>query len=87
MTVIDNKIKARGAKNCFLKTHKTSAEAGKEKTTILLENSGSALEFGSKCGNSALYKNPKAALSTIPVVIDVYYTVEGLCLGIFSTFF
>ena len=42
---------------------------------------GRALEIDAKIGNASVSKNPKAALSTIPDVVNFYSTGKGLYLG------
>ena len=68
----------------FCKTWgKFSAEAGKKLATNVLKNPGRALDITADIATAAAGRNPKAALSTLPDVINFYHTGKGLYLGKF----
>ena len=48
---------------------------------IVLENPGRALEIGANVGTAFESRSPKAALTTLPEVINFYHTVEELYTG------
>ena len=84
MTVSDNTIKAEGLGSFFKNLGKISAKAGKKLATNVLKNPGRALEITSNIATAAATKSPKAALSTLPEVINFYHTGKGLYLPKFS---
>ena len=81
MTVSDNTIKAEGLGSFFKNLGKISANAGRKFATNVLKNPGRALEITSNIATAAATKSPKAALSTLPEVINFYHTGKGLYLG------
>ena len=83
MTVSDNTIKAEGLGSFFKNLGKISAKAGKKLAKNVLSNPGRALEITSNIATAAATKSPKAALSTLPEVINFYHTGKGLYLGKF----
>ena len=83
MIVSDNVIQAEGLGNFFKNLGKLSARAGKKLATNVLKNPGRALEIGANVATAAATKSPKAALSTLPEVINFYHTGKGLYLGKF----
>ena len=83
MIVSDNTIKAEGLGSFFKNLGKVSSKAGKKLATNVLKNPGRALEIGANIATAAATKNPKAALSTLPEVINSYHTGRGLYLGKF----
>ena len=83
MLVSDNTRQAEGSGKFFKNLGKASAKAGKKLATNVLKNPGRALEVGANIGSAAVFRNPKAALSTIPDVIKFYHTGKGLYLGKF----
>ena len=83
MTVSDNTIEAEGLGNFFKNLGKISAKAGKKLATNVLKNPGRALEVTSNIATAAATKSPKAALSTLPEVINFYHNGKGLYLGKF----
>ena len=83
MTVSDNTIKAEGLGSFFKNLGKISAKAGKKLATNVLKNPGRALEITSNIATAAATKSPKAALSSLPEVINFYHTGKGLYLGKF----
>ena len=83
MIVSDNTIQAEGLGSFFKKLGKISAKAGKNSATNVLKNPGKSLEITSNFATAAATKSPKAALSTLPEVINFYHTGKGLYLGKF----
>ena len=84
MIVSDNTIKAEGLGSFFKNLGKISSKAGKKLATNVLKNPGRALEIGANIATAAATKSPKAALSTLPEVINFYHTGKGLYLPRFS---
>ena len=84
MTVSDNTNKAEELGSFFKNLGKISAKAGKKLATNVLKNPGRALEITSNIATAAATKSPKAALSTLPEVINFYHTGKGLYLPRFS---
>ena len=83
MTVSDITIKAEGLGTFFKNLGKLSAKAGKKLATNVLKNPGRAPEIGANVATAAASRSPKAALSTLPEVINFYHTGKGLYLGKF----
>ena len=83
MIVSDNTIKAEGLGDFFKNLGKISAKAGKKLAKNVLGNPGRALDLTAKITTAAATKSPKAALSTLPEVINFYHTGKGLYLGKF----
>ena len=83
MTVSDNTIKAEGLGNFFKNLGKISAKAGKKLAKNVISNPARALDLTAKIATAAATKSPKAALSTLPEVINFYHTGKGLYLGKF----
>ena len=84
MTVSDNTIKAEGLGSFFKNLGKISTKAGKKLAKNVLSNPGRALDLTAKIATAAATKSPKAALSTLPEVINFYHTGKGLYLPRFS---
>ena len=84
MIVSDNVIQAEGLGNFFKNLGKISAKAGKKLAKNVINNPGRALELTAKIAKAAATKSPKAALSTLPEVINFYHTGKGLYLPRFS---
>ena len=84
MIVSDNTIQAEGLGVFFKNLGKVSAKAGKKLAKNVLSNPGRALDLTAKIATAAATKNPKAALSTLPEVINFYHTGKGLYLPRFS---
>ena len=74
MTVSDNTIKAEGLSSFFKILGKTSSKAGKKLAKNMLSNPGRALDLTATTATAAAIKSPKAALSTVPEVINFYHT-------------
>ena len=83
MIVSDNTIKVEGLGSFFKNLGKLSSKAGKKLATNVLKNPGRALEIGTNIATAAATKSPKAALSTLPEVINFYHTGKGLYLAKF----
>ena len=83
MIVSDNTIKAEGLGSFFKNLGKLSSKAGKKLAKNVLSNPGRALDLTAKIATAAATKSPKAALSTLPEVINFYHTGKGLYLGKF----
>ena len=70
MTVSDNTIKAEGLGSFFKNLGKISSKAGKKLAKNIISNPGRALDLTAKIATAAATKSPKAALSTLPEVIN-----------------
>ena len=87
MIVRDHTIEAEILGNVFKTLRKISAKTGKRLATYILKNPGRALEVTSNIATAAATINPKAALSSLPEVINFYYTGKRLHLGKFVYIF
>ena len=83
MIVSDNVIQAEGLGDFFKKLGKVSSKAAKELASNALKTPSRFLENGANVATAAATRNPKAALSTLPEVINFYHTGKGLYLGKF----
>ena len=83
MIVSDNVIQAEGLGDFFKNLGKISAKAGKKLAKSVLGNPARALDSKAKIATAAASKSPKAALSTLPEVINFYHTGKGIYLGKF----
>ena len=83
MIVSDNVIQAEGLGDFFKNLGKVSAKAGKKLAKSVLSYPGRALDLTAKIATAAATKSPKAALSTLPEVINFYHTGKGIYLGKF----
>ena len=83
MIVSDNVIQAEGLGDFFKKLGKVSSKAAKKVAKNALKNPSRFLEIGANIATAAATKSPKAALSTLPEVINFYHTGKGLYLGKF----
>ena len=83
ITVSDNTIKAEGLGSFFKNLGKISAKASKKLAKNVISNPGRALDITAKIATAAATKSLKAALSTLPEVINFYHTGKGLYLGKF----
>ena len=81
MIVSDNVIQAEGLGDFFKKLGKVSSRAAKKLAANALKHPARFLEIGANVATAAATKNPKAALSTLPEVINFYHTGKGLYLG------
>ena len=83
MIVSDNTIKAEGLGSFFKNLGKISSKAGKKIAKNVLSNPGRALDLTAKIATAVATKSIKAALSTLPEVINFYHRGKGLYLGKF----
>ena len=74
MTVSDATIEAEGLKDFFKSLGRATVNFGKK----IANNPVTALEIASKIGSGAASRNPRAALSTIPDLIKIATTGEGI---------
>ena len=81
MIVSENTIKAEGLGSFFKNLGKISVKTGKKLATNALKKPARLLEIGANVATAAATKSPKAALSTLPKVINFYHTGKGLYLG------
>ena len=81
MVVSDNVIQAEGLGDFFKKLGKVSSRAAKKLASNALKNPSRFLEIGANAATAAASRNPKAALSALPEVINFYHTGKGLYLG------
>ena len=78
MTVSDITIKTECLGKFFKCLGKISAKAGKKLATYALKTPARFHEIGVDVATAAASRNPKAALSTLPEVINFNYTGEAL---------
>ena len=83
MIVSDNVFQAEGLGEFFKNLGKFSAKAGEKLAKNVLSNPGRALDLTAKIATAAANKSPKAALSTLPEVINFYHTGKGIYLSKF----
>ena len=83
MTVSDNTIKAEGLGDFFKNLGKKGLNVSKKMAKNVLKNPGRALEIGVNVGSAFASLSRKAALSSLPEVINFYLTGKGLYLGKF----
>ena len=83
MIVSDNLIEAEGLGDFFENFGKISSKAGKKLAKNVLSNLGRALDLTAKIATAGASKSPKAALSTLPEVINFYQPGKGVYLGEF----
>ena len=87
MIASDNTVQAERLGSFFTKLGKISAKTGKKLATNFLKNTRRALEITSNVATAAATKSPKAALSSLPEVLNFYHTGKGLYLGKFVYYF
>ena len=83
MIVSDNTIQAKGLGDFFKNLGKKGLNVSKKMAKNVLKNPGRALEIGANVGSAFATRSPKAALSSLPEVINFYHTGKGLYLGKF----
>ena len=83
MIVSDNLIQAEGLGDFFKNLGKVSSKAAKKLARNALKNPSRFPEIGGNVATAAVSKNPKAALSALPEVINFYHTGKGFYLGKF----
>ena len=74
MTVSDATIEADGLKDSFKSVGRATVNFGKK----VANNPVRALEIASKIGNAAASRNPRAASSATPDLINLATTGEGI---------
>ena len=77
MIVSDNVIQAEGLGDFFKNLGKKGLNVSKKMAENVLKNPGRALE---NVGTAFASRNPKAALTSLPEVINFYHTGKGLYL-------
>ena len=80
----DNTIQAEGLGDFFKNLGKKALNVSKKMAKNVLRNPGRALEIGANVGTAFASRNPKAALTSLPEVINFYHTGKGLYLPRFS---
>ena len=86
MTVSDNTITAECLGDFLKNLGKERLIVSKNMARNVLKNPGRALEIGANAGSAFAARSPKAALSSLPEVINFYQTGKGLYLGKFVYF-
>ena len=84
MIVSDNVIQCEGLSVFFKNLGKKGLNVSKKMAKNVLKNPGRALEIGANVGTAFASRNPKAALTSLPEVINFYHTGRGLYLPRFS---
>ena len=79
--VSDNTIQAEGLGDFFQKFGKNFRKSGEKIAKNIISNPGRALDLTAKTATAAATNSPKAAISTLPEVINFYHTGKGLYLG------
>ena len=80
MIVSDNTIQAEGLGDFFKNFGKVSSKAAKKLARNALKNPSRFLEIGANVAAATASRNPKAASSTLPEVINFYHTGKDLYL-------
>ena len=80
MIVSDNVIQAEGLGDFFKNPGKKGLNLSKKMAKNVLKSPGRALEIGANVGTAFASRNPKAALTSLPEVINFYHTGKGLYL-------
>ena len=83
MTVSDNTIKAEGFGDFFKNLGKEGLNISKKMAKNVLKNPSRGLDITTDIAKAAASRNPKAALSALPEVINFNHTGKGLYLGKF----
>ena len=83
MIVSDSNIQAEGLGDFFKNLGTKGLNVSKKMAKNVLKNPGRALEIGANVGTAFATRSPKAALSSLPEVINFYHTGKGLYLGKF----
>ena len=78
MIVSNNTIQVEGLSSFFKNLGRIHAKAGKKLATNILKNPGRTLEISSNIATAPATKSPKAALSSLPEMINSYNTAKGL---------
>ena len=83
MIVNNTTRKAEGLGDFLTNLGKVSAKAGEKLAKSVLSNRGRALVLTAKITTAVATKSPKAALSTLPEVINFYHTGKRVYMGKF----
>ena len=78
MIVSDNVIQAEGLGDFFKSLGRKGLNVSKKMARNVLSNPGRALDLTAKIATSAVSKNSKQALSTLPDLKTFYNTLENL---------
>ena len=78
MIVSDNTIQTEGLGDFFKNLGKVSSKAAKKIARNALKNPSRILEISGNVGTAAASRNPKAALSSLPEIINFFHTGKGL---------
>ena len=81
MTVSDNTIQVERFIDFFNKMGQNGSNVSKTIAKNALKNPGKALDITANLASPAASTNHKAALSTLPDVINFYHTGKSLYLG------
>ena len=81
LTVSDNTIQAGSLSDVFNNLGKSGFNPSNEMAKSVLKSPGWALAVGANVGSAFASRSPKAALSSLPEVINFFYTGEGLYLA------
>ena len=81
MTFSDNTIQAEGLGDFFKNIGIKGLNMSKKMAENVLKNLGPALEIGANVGSAFASRSSKAALSSLPEVINFYHTGNALYLG------
>ena len=83
MTVSESTTKAEGFDDFFKNLGKKGLNVSKKMAKNVLKNPGRAPETGANVGSAFATRSPKAALLSLPEVINFYQTGKGLYFGKF----
>ena len=84
MIVSDSVIQAEGLGDFFKNLGKKGLNVSKKMAKNVLKNPRRALEIGANVGTAFASRNPKAASTSLPEVINFYHTGKGLYLPRFT---
>ena len=84
MIVSDNTIQAEVLGGFFKKLGKVPTKGAKKLANNALKNPSRFLKIGANVAAATAGRNPEAALSALPEVINFYHTGRGLYLGKFD---
>ena len=74
MTFSDNTIQAERLGSFFKNLGRISCKAGKKLANNVIKNPGRPLENTSNIANAVGFRSPRAALSSLPEVINFYHS-------------
>ena len=80
MTISDNTKKTEGLSDFFKILGKSSVNVCKKVAEDVLRNPGRALDVTANVTGAVASRKPKAASSSLPEVINFYYSGKGLYL-------